>query len=98
MAGRDPGSGGPHMSRWGRAASPQQLHEHQRLVDGVHAHALGDRRAQALVVGVTGGGTGELNSKPLNMWSESLAWMHQLYSDEIAPSEASADGGTFLSG
>ncbi len=45
----------------------------------------------------TGGGTGELNSKPLNVWSGSLSWLHQLYSGAIAPWEASLDGGTFLS-
>jgi len=31
----------------GRTAAPQQLHEHQRLVDGSHAHPLGDELAQA---------------------------------------------------
>jgi hypothetical protein len=29
----------------------EQFHEHQGLVDGAHAHALGDGLAQALVGG-----------------------------------------------
>jgi len=45
---RVPGFACPgHVLRRGRAASPQQLHEHERLVDGAHAHPLGDERAQA---------------------------------------------------
>jgi hypothetical protein len=44
---RVPGSGGGHVLRGGLVAPPQQLHEHQRLVDGAHAHAFGDERAQA---------------------------------------------------
>jgi hypothetical protein len=36
-----------HVLRWGGAAPPQQLHEHERLVDVAHAHPLGDVRAQA---------------------------------------------------
>jgi hypothetical protein len=30
----------------GKSAA-EQFHEHQRLVDGAHAHAFGDERAQA---------------------------------------------------
>jgi hypothetical protein len=37
--------------RRGRAAAAQQFHEHQRLVDMAHAHALGDVVAEALVGG-----------------------------------------------
>ena len=40
-----------HVLRWGRAAPHQQLHEHEGLADGAHAHALGDVVAQALVGG-----------------------------------------------
>ncbi|WP_216910922.1 hypothetical protein [Synechococcus sp. CCY 0621] len=45
-----------HVLRRGRAAAGEQLHEHQRLEDGAHAHPLGDVRAEALVGG--GGGRG----------------------------------------
>ncbi len=51
---RFPGSGGLRPARglgWllpGKSVA-QVLHEHQRLVDGAHAPALGDERAQALV-------------------------------------------------
>jgi hypothetical protein len=72
---------------------PPKQFAHQPLVGGG-----GGRGHGGILAGVTGGGTGELNSKPLNVWSGSLSWLHQLYSGEIAPSEASADGGTFLSG
>jgi hypothetical protein len=37
--------------RRGRAAEAQQFHEHQRLVDVAHAHALGDGVPEALVGG-----------------------------------------------
>jgi hypothetical protein len=30
-----------HVLRQGRAATAEQLHEHQRLVDRAHAHAFG---------------------------------------------------------
>ena len=51
-AAQDPAG---HVLRWGRAATPQQFQplrgslrlEHERLVDGAHAHPLGDERAQA---------------------------------------------------
>ena len=37
----------------------EQFHEHERLVDGAHAHLLGDELAQALVGGGGGGGNVE---------------------------------------
>ena len=60
-----------HVLRWGRAAAAQQLHEHQRLVDGAHAHAFGDGLAQALVGG--GGGWGHVGmlasvGRPGQVW------------------------------
>jgi hypothetical protein len=56
-----PGSGGPRPTPGlgrlllGRSMA-EQFHEHQGLVDGAHAHALGDGVPQALVGG--GGGRG----------------------------------------
>ena len=34
-----------HVVRSGGAAAAQQLHQHQGLVDGAHAHAFGEERA-----------------------------------------------------
>ena len=42
--------------RRGRAVAPEQFHEHQGLIDGAHAHPLGDVVPEALV-----GGGGVLN-------------------------------------
>ena len=36
-----------HALRRGLAAAAEQFHQHERLVDGAHAPALGDERAQA---------------------------------------------------
>jgi hypothetical protein len=53
-----------HVLRWGGAAPPQQLQEHEGLVDVAHAHALGDEGAQALV----GGGRGRGHGGILALW------------------------------
>lgn len=37
--------------RWGRVAGAQQFREHQWLIDGAHAHPLGDGEPEALVGG-----------------------------------------------
>ncbi len=60
-----------HGLRWGRAAPPQQLHEHEGLVDGAHAHALGDERAQAKEGSGRAGGHGVMVAaagRPGQVW------------------------------
>ncbi len=53
-AGRCPAPG-PGWLLPGKSVA-QQFHEHQRLIDGAHAHPLGDGLPEALVGG--GGGRG----------------------------------------
>ena len=56
--------------RWGGAAAAEQFQQHQRLVDGAHAHPLGDERAQAKEGSRGAGGHGgmatqAISTKPL---------------------------------
>jgi hypothetical protein len=57
-----------NVLRGGWAAATQELHEHQRLVNVAHAHALGDLVAQALVGGRGGWGHGGI----LALWGPVL--------------------------
>jgi hypothetical protein len=66
-ASQDPAG---HVLRWGGAAAAEQFQEHEGLVDGAHAHALGDERAQAKEGSRGAGGHGGLarqaiSTKPL---------------------------------
>jgi hypothetical protein len=62
---RFPGSGGPRCARGGAAAA-QEFHEHEWLVDGAHAHPLGDERAQAKEGSRGAGGHGDLATQAIS--------------------------------
>jgi hypothetical protein len=62
-ASQDPAG---HVVRGGGAAASEELLEHQGMVDGAHAHPLGDERAQAKEGSRGAGGHGELARKEIS--------------------------------